>query len=104
MLLGSSKFTIACTFLATGFIPSLDTQYLRYSSSDFPKDKFLALICSLALLDGELSCRSVSSCRRGSGDVVIVATRTIGIGRTAGPLKEAPERLDGAVNVYVVWL
>ena len=52
------------------------------------------------MLDGELSCRLVSSCRRGSGDGVIVAIRTIGIGRTAGSSKEAPERLDGAVNIH----
>ena len=54
------------------------------------------------MLDGELSCRLVSSCRRESGDGVIVAICTIGIGRTAGSSKEAPERLDGAVNIHTV--
>ena len=32
--------------------------------------------------------------------MVIVVIRTIGIGRTAGSSKEAPERLDGAVNIH----
>ena len=57
---------------------------------------------ALVMLDGGLSCQSVSSCRRGSGDGVIVAIRTIGISHTAGSSKEAPEQLDGALNIHTV--